>query len=405
MSALSMAWRNIWRNRRRTLISMSAIGIGLLLVIFYSGLIGGVLSDAKNQLDNGGMGHIEIFAKGFRPKRAVNATMPVASTFQLPEGSEVGSRVVSRGLASSARGNEAVEVSGVEWQNERLLSAHLRAIREGAPPAEDDANGVLVGDHLAHRLGLKIGSKLRLMVQRADGEMGADLFRVRGIFHSIAQQIGLRQVYVSQGAARALVGLEGPVVHQVVIQLADPNAAEGIAARLQTELGDGFEVRSWGELMPVMKRMEALSTTLLYAVAAFVYFLVGLGVLNTMLMSVLERTREFGVLMALGTNASRLVQLVLAESFLIATISVIFGVAVGGWLTWHFSHAGLHLMGAQSESVALGGMNLSSVFKTRFYAGDVAAAAALVYVMAMIVGLFPAVRIARMQPTEALRRT
>lgn len=404
---IRLGWRNIWRNRRRTLISMSAIGIGLLLVIFYSGMVGGMLGEAKYQLDGGGLGHVEIFAKGFRPRRDVAAAMPGTDqwrrTLRLPGGAEVGARVLGRGLATSARGNEPVEVFGVEWENETLLSAHLRDVRAGALPAADDPQGVLVGEQLAERLHLKVGSKLRLLVQRADSEMGADLFRVRGVFHSISPAIGKRQVYVSQAAARELLGLEG-ASHQVVIQLAEPDQADALAKEIQASLGEGFEVLSWGELLPVLRRMEALTNNVVFALAFFVYLLVGLGVLNTMLMSVLERTREFGVLMSLGTRASRVVKLVLAESFWIATLSVVLGAAAGGLLTWYFSTQGFRFMSG-SEAFQMEGATVSTLVKTRFHLPDIFKAATFVYLMALVVGLYPASRITRLQPAEALRRT
>lgn len=403
---LLLGWRNIWRNRRRTLISMSAIGVGLFLVIFYSGMVGGMLGNARNELDSGGLGHVEIFPKGYRPRREVGVTMPALSTFRdklaLPPGAEVGARVLARGLATSARGNEAVAVYGVDFAAERLLSAHLRAVKAGALPAADDARGVLIGEELATRLNVKVGSKLRLMVQRADTEMGADLFRVRGIFHSIAPAIGQRQVYVSQAAARELLGL-GEVAHQVVIQLPDAGQAEALAKALGAAVGPDFEAVSWAELLPILKKMEALTNNVVFVLALFVYLLVGLGVLNTMLMSVLERTREFGVLLSLGTRPSRILKLVLSESFWIATLSVVVGAALGAFATWYFSQAGFRAAGG--ESFQLEGATISTLVKTRFNPADIVKAASFVYLMALVVGLYPASRITRLQPAEALRRT
>ncbi|MDP1823408.1 MAG: ABC transporter permease [Archangium sp.] len=405
--ALALGWRNIWRNRRRTLISMSAIGFGLLLVIFYSGLVGGMMGDAKNQLDNGGMGHVEIFAKDFRTRRDVALAMPDVEqwrqTMKLPAGSEVGSRVLARGLATSARGNEPVQVFGVAWDDEKNLSAHLRQVKAGALPAADDEHGVLIGEQLADRLALKVGSKLRLMVQRTDAEMGADLFRVRGIFHSLAPVIGQRQVYVSQQSARTLLGMEHGA-HQLLIQLPDPTQAEVVASQLKSALSPDLEVLTWGELLPVLRRMEALMDNVVFFMAAFVYFLVGLGVLNTMLMSVLERTREFGVLMALGTRPSKIIKVVLAESFWIATVSVLVGAALGSWLSWHFGQDGLQVFKG-SDSFQLEGATISTLVKTRFIFSDVMKATSLVYFMALVVGIYPASRITRLQPAEALRRT
>lgn len=404
--ALSLGWRNIWRNRRRTLISMFAIGTGLLLVIFYSGLVGGMMGDAKNQLDNGGLGHVEIFATGYRASHDVGAAMPDVEawrkTLQLPPGSEVGTRVLARGLATSARGNEPVQVMGVSWDDEKRLSAHLREVKSGALPAADDAHGVLIGEQLAERLALKVGSKVRLMAQRADAEMGADLFRVRGVFHSLSPAIGQRQVYVSQAAARELLGMEKGA-HQLLVQLPDPTKAEEVAAALRPGLTQ-VEVLTWGDLLPILRRMEALMDNVVFFMAAFVYLLVGLGVLNTMLMSVLERTREFGVLMALGTRPRRIVAVVLAESFWISTIAVLVGAALGALLTWRFGIEGLHVVQG-SESMQLEGATISTLVKTRFNPLDVLKATSLVYFMALLVGIYPASRITKLQPAEALRRT
>ncbi|MFZ5446388.1 MAG: ABC transporter permease [Myxococcota bacterium] len=404
-SALVLGWRNIWRNRRRTILNMSAIGVGLVLVIVYSGAVGGMLGEARTSLDNGGMGHVEVFAKGYRPRRDVGASMTLAALPEgaLPPGAEAGARVLARGLATSARGTEPVQVFGVTWADEQRLDAHLRNVVSGALPEAGDARGVLIGDGLAKRLNLKVGSKLRLMVQRADGEMGADLFRVRGVFHSIAASIGQRQVYVSRAAAQELLGT-ADVVHQWVVQLEDPDQSDAVAGRLRASLGEGYEVLTWGELLPVLKRMEGMINNVVFALAFFVYLLVGLGVLNTMLMSVLERTREFGVLMALGTRGSKVMRVVLAESFWIATVSVILGGALGAFLTWRLSIDGIRLA-FSSESLQLEGATLATLLKTRFSVADVFKASSFVYLMALIVGLYPASRITRLLPAEALRHT
>src|SRR5262249_52475570 len=141
-----------------------------------------------------------------------------------------------------------------------------------------------------------------------------------------------------------------------------------------------------------------------FAMALFVYLLVGLGVLNTMLMSVLERTREFGVLLSLGTRASRVIGIVLAESFWIATLSVVVGAALGAYFNWHFSDRGL-VVNPAGESYQLAGATIATLVKTRFSVAEVFKAAAFVYVMALLVGLYPATRITRLMPAQALRQS
>ncbi|HVE87471.1 MAG TPA: hypothetical protein VND93_31655, partial [Myxococcales bacterium] len=136
---LRLAWRSIWRNRRRTLISMSAATFGLVLVIFYSSLMSAMVGDAKNQLDTTAMGHVEIFAAGYRQRpqasRAFRDPASVVRSLRLPPGSDAGYHVLARALASTAHGSEGVEVHGVDWANEVHLASYVTDLRAGAVPA------------------------------------------------------------------------------------------------------------------------------------------------------------------------------------------------------------------------------------------------------------------------------
>jgi putative ABC transport system permease protein len=401
---LTIAWRSIWRNRRRTLISMSAVGIGLVLVIFYVGLMAGLLGDAKEQLDNIGIGHVEITAAGWRAHRGAAESIAtpetVAAGLDLPPLSEVGWRVVARGLVSSARGSEGVELQGVNWEREAQLSQHVREVKSGKRPAPGDEAGILVGEKLAERLRVKVGSKVRVMAQRADGEIGAELYRVRGIFHSLAPTISQHRVLVSEASARKLLGL-GDAAHEIVIQLDRAADADLVAARLRAALGSSYEVLSYGDLLPLLRNIERFSDLVVWIAAIFIYGLVGLGILNTMLMSVLERTREFGVLRAIGTRPGRVVAQVLGEAFWIATISGAMGFAAGMALTWYGSRHALMTIGG-GEAIEYAGTVLQSGVKTRSSFGAALPAAGLVYAMALAAALYPAWKVAKLPPAEAL---
>jgi ABC-type lipoprotein release transport system permease subunit len=409
LPVLKLAWRDLWRNRRRTLISIGAAAFGLTMVILYTSLIEATIGDAKNQMDVAGLGHVEIYATGYRQKpqaaKAFRDPAAVIAGLSLPPGSDVSYRVLARALASSAHGSEGVEVHGVDWAAESHVAAYVDDLRAGALPAAGDPQGILVGEKLAQRLKLGVGSKLRLMASRADGEVGVNLFRVRGVFHSVSPAISQGRVLVSAAAAQELLGVEG-AGHQIVIQLDQPAGADALAARLGTALGPGFESLSYGQLLPALKTMESLTGNMLFVAALFVYFLVGLGILNTALMSVLERTREFGVMMAVGTRPRRLVGLVLAESFWIATLGAAVGLALGLWLTWYGTgHAVLDMRRSVGEGMDLGGMTIRSVLHTRFSIPEGLKAATFVYLMALLVGLYPAWRVSRMRPADALRKT
>ena len=164
LALLTLAWRNIWRNRRRTLISMSAISLGLALVLFFGGITGRFIEEAKDQLDNTGLGHVEITAAGWRTHRSAKLVLKnpdeMRAKLALPPGAEVGARLLARGLLSAAHGNDAVEVHGVDWPDEAKLADYLRALPKGAVPANDDEKGILIGDRLAAKMHLAVGNEV-----------------------------------------------------------------------------------------------------------------------------------------------------------------------------------------------------------------------------------------------------
>ncbi|MBI1949278.1 MAG: ABC transporter permease [Deltaproteobacteria bacterium] len=407
IGTLTIAWRNLWRTRRRTVISMSAIGLGLALVVIYGGLVSRLMGDAKEQLDTTGLGHFEVTAAGWRQHRSGKLTIADLDAklqdLPVPASAEVSVRVLSRGLLAGARGNEAVEVHGVDWQRERAVALYLREIRQGAVPADDDAHGILVGEQLAERLKLQVGHKLRLTVQRADGEMGAALFRVRGVFHTLSPGIGQRRVLISRAAAAELLGVGGSA-HQIVVQIDRAADASRWAGEARAKLGPTVEVLTYADIYPIFEAMESLVNGAILVGSIFVYFLVGLGILNTMLMSVLERTREFGVMQALGTRPGGVLRMVLAESFWIATLSVALGLGIGLSFTWLGSRSALLDFSEQmGEGIEFGGTVMRAAFLTEFSVRAALLPALYVYLMALLVALYPAWRVSRMRPVDALR--
>ena len=204
---------------------------------------------------------------------------------------------------------------------------------------------------------------------------------------------------VSRVAAEELFGAKG--AHQIVVQLERPADADALAARWQQQLGPRFEVLTYAQIVPIFKTLEDFVDSVILVASLFIYLLVGLGILNTMLMSVLERKREFGVLRAIGTRPGRVVGQVLGESFWIATMSAALGLAIGGTLAWYGSHHAFMKI-ASGEAIEYGGTVLRSGVKTKLVLGDALVATALVYAMALVTALYPAWRVARLAPAEAL---
>lgn len=406
---LTIAWRSIWRSRRRTLINMSAVAFGLAFLLLGIGIMESFMNEAQNDLGNTGMGHVEIYAGDYRLRRDVREVIadPDAMVARLeaeaPEGSRCGWRVVVQGLASSAWGSRAVRVHGVDPAVEARLSRFMTSITDGEPLRAGDARGIVIGDGLAEKLRLEAGKKMLVMAQRVDGEVGAELFRVRGIFHSISPAVNDMQAFVVAGAARELLGI-GEAAHQVIAQLPQAAASGPVAAAMQTGLGDGYEVLSFSELFPTLEVLQMYMDRIMLIVIFGIYLLVGLGVLNTMLMSVMERTREFGVMMAVGTRRGRLMALVLAEAFWTATIAVVVGLAVGVAASWAIGEYGLLDWRDQiGDGMDFAGSTISSVMRPELTVVKAIQASIIVWVLTLLVGLYPAWRVSRLLPADALR--
>lgn len=408
MRAPRLAWRSLWRHGRRTVFSMLAVGLGLFLAIVYVGISDGMLHDASQRVDRTGLGHVQLHAVGFReendPAKTLAHPAALVARLTLPEGTKVSARVLSAGLLASAWGSRPVEVLGVDPAAEAGVSEAIRDVATGEPLSADDARGILVGKKLAERLKLKVGTKVRVTAQRPDGELGAALFRVRGIFGGTAPSMSGGLAYITTAAARELLGLDDSV-HEVVLFLPDGKQADAVARALRPQAGAQVEVLSLGEFLPLWRDLSQLMDVFIFAIILVVYLLVGLGILNVMLMSVLERTREFGVLMAIGTRPRHVVEQVLFEGVWIATVAVAVGLALGlGVNAYGEAYGLIDYTEGFGEVYETGGMAMSMEVRSVFSVWRGLETSALVWVLTVLVGVYPAWRVSKLQPAEALRK-
>jgi len=406
---LRLSFRNLWRHRRRTLVNLSAAGLGLALVIVYVGVVDAMIADAESAVDRMATGHVQISAAGYRLERDVAVTLPepagLMAGLKLPEGARASSRVVAPALLSSAWSSRGVELLGVDPRVEGGVSEPFRDLRKGAALAPDDERGILVGSKLAEKLRADVGAKVKVTVQRPDGESGASLVRVRGILGGGGTSAASGMAYVPLPAARALLGL-GDAAHLVVVMLPDgrQGAPDRAAQALRSQLGPRFEVAPLSEMVPVLEQLTGLMDVFVLIILLVVYTLVGLGVLNTMLMSILERTRELGVMMALGTRPGRIVLLVLAEGAWIATLGALGGLGLGLLLTWLGQGGLVDYRKEFGEVYEWSGMAMSMLLKTQVSLPRALAAAGIVWVLTFASCLYPAWRVTRLRPAEALRK-
>jgi ABC-type lipoprotein release transport system permease subunit len=413
---IQFAWRNLWRNRRRTFITMAAIAFGYVMLLFVACLMAGL---RWQMIENGTslvMSQIQVHAPGYYPSRSIQKTLggrhgtdvnvmltAIAADHRVYAAAP---RVYGYGLLSAAHRSAGVELMGIVPDEEPKITVLNSQIVKGEYLTARLPKGVVLGDSLASTIGIELGSEIVLLTQAADGTMGNDVYTVVGIFHTGLDAVDRGLVLMSVAALQDLLHLAPARIHEVGIKLKDITTATAVAATLQTQLSKTFPVRAraWPELAPELAGYVQFNRGVTF-VLFFIFFLMAvIGVMNTMLMAVFERTRELGMLMALGMRPIQIVGLILAEAAGLAVASLIVGAALGVPVLWYLQVHGLDLGGATGEVVSLAGVVVGHLWYGRQDFPAYVEAALGLAVTAMVSALYPAWRAAHFRPTEAMRK-
>jgi len=400
-----LAWRNIWRNSRRTTVILLAVVIGAWNMIFAGALMRGVeVGMIKNNIATL-TGNIQIHHKGYRNDPVIDNCITDPDTVEaalakiLPPEARWTSRVRVSAVASNARHSNGVTLVGIDPSQEAETSFIGQAVTRGRYLAPDDIYGIVVGKALLDQFDTKIGHKLVLMSPASDGNIASRAFRIIGIFRAEMKSTEKRFVFVTKPAAQQMLQLRNRVSE---FSIAMPNRLDNrpLAAALQSKLpADRYEVSTWRDLLPVLNAYLKLSDGFIYIWYIVIFIAMGFGIVNTTLMAVFERMREFGLLKALGMKPSWIIRGVLTEAFLILLIGMFIGNILGFLSVLALSGSGIDLS-ALSAGTEFAGM--SRILYPVIYAKDVVIANLVVFILGLLVSLYPAVKAARFTPVEAL---
>lgn len=412
---LMLAWRNIWRHRRRTLITLSSIAIGFALSVLIIGWSdGGHNSMIRNAIKLG-EGHLTVQPRGYieapaNHKYLANGRELLAKLDDLHVAGSIEPRIALQVLASSASNSAGAGLDGLSPRGDRLAAMLKPRLRDGHWIEPGDSRGIVIGDGMARKLKVRVGSKVVLMAGRHGGDSQAQLGRVRGIFDSKVDELDDYLVVSDIRFARRFLEGEGadaetePVTRFAVF-LDDPDSVTYWKARLKPVVeNDRVVVLDWQEMMPQLVQFIVVDNAGSYIFTALIFIMVVFGILNTVLMSVLERTREFGLLRALGLGRYHLLLLVFCESLLLSLLAVAIGWIVGGgthlWFATHGIDIGA-LMGG--GGTAMMGTFMDPVIYSELSWDRVHQLTLLIFVATLGSGIYPALKAARVTPVQALR--
>jgi ABC-type lipoprotein release transport system permease subunit len=404
-----IAWRNVWRNKRRSAITLAASSFGLAVLIFVFALGDGIHAQLIDNATRTSLGHLQVLDAAYRddpsPEHSIKDVAEVkAALAARPEISRALPRVEASGLASSAESSVGVMIVGVDPKAEKEATRVAHAVVDGK--YLEDGGGpaapILIGAKLAKRLKVRVGDKIVLMAQSTDGSLANALFRVQGVFKTGAEALDLGAVFVPLPRVQDFLGL-GTRVTSFVVYMKDAAGVDATAAALRETLPKSrYEVVTWKQLDPSLVQAIQLDDASIYILLLIVFFIVALGIVNTLLMSVFERAHEFGVLLALGLEPARVVAMVSLESLALGLMSLVGGTVLGLAASYYVQAYGIDLT-RWTQGISMASAFMEPVLYARVGWPSTVKSCALVLLITVLAGLYPAVKASRLSPVDSLR--
>ncbi len=406
----SMAWRNLWRRKRRTLITAISIGFGVMLAVTFTGSGDYWYTNMINAGATMGLGHITIEPHGYNQtpsldKRLLNAGEVRKYVLTMRGVSNAIVRIMGQALFASASktiGGMFLAVDpSQESPDQNLL---LRSLIQGQLFPGADGRGIVVGSKMAEKLNLRIGKKLVYTTTDVSGEIVSEIARVTGIFKTGVGEVDGALVLLPINSVRAILHYDDQDATLVAVTVNDQRYAERIRDKIAAAVRNPLrEVLTWKQTQTELAGIITMDKSGNYISQVLIGLLIAAGILNTLLMSVLERTREFGVMMAVGMSPATLFKLVLVESFWLALIGLTVGVIITAPWYAYLHYVGLDFSGAIGKDYSAGGVLVDPIFRIRLYKESIIAILTGVFSLTLLSGIYPAWRAGRTPPVESLK--
>ncbi len=404
---VKIAARNVLRNKRRSAITFVAIGLGLVLVLFFYGFIQGVDKQFTENFIKAQTGHIQLHAKGYQEKArllpldiAIADPEAVAKKLrELPHVRTVTPRLRFPVIVSSGRESLGILGLGIDPQAERD-GVIATSIPKGQGEYFSDKSGyALIGADLAKDLKVTVGDLLTLMATTVKGALNSIDVEIRGLFKTGYSQYDASILVLALPDAQRLLRMSGKAT-EISLMLDNVDQTEAVAQAIRQKFSDnGFEVQTWQELGAAIFELLAARRQLMTVISFVVILIAALGIANTMLMSVFERTREIGTLMALGVTPGEIRLLFLCESALLGAAGGVMGTAIGGALLKYFATVGVTF----TQTSQFLNLPVGTTFYAEFSWGMVILFFVLAQVVAILAALYPAYLASKQEPVQALR--
>lgn len=405
-----IAWRNLLRNKRRTLITSFSVAFGVLLSVTFTASGDYSYTNMINSSATLGFGHLAVEPPGFNDtptlaKRLSGADKIRKIALQLPEVEDGYVRIMGQAMFASGAKSVGGQVIGVDpaVENSRH-NVFIKSIVEGELFKEASSQGALIGTKMAEKLNLRPGKKVIYTLTDRTGELVSGICRVSGIFDTGVDEVDSAVVVLPIDALRKVLGYDSGDASLVSLFIKDQRKAEEVRDRLKTVIDNsGREILTWRETQAEIAGLIAIDRAGNYLMQGLVGLLIAAGILNTLMMSVMERTREFGIMMAVGMAPSQVVVMVVAESFLIAVFGLLMGVMLTTPWYLYMVRVGIDFSSQIGVDYSTSGVLVDPVLKFRLFRESAIAIGVGVFSLTMLAGIFPAIKAGRVPPVDSIR--
>ncbi|MGB8213040.1 MAG: ABC transporter permease [Anaerolineales bacterium] len=396
-----MAFRDLGRNRRRTIFSALAISVGLGILILMAAVVNGEYGSAIDSAIRLQTGHIQVRAASYDESKnslkwedlVANPDEIAAQIGALPQVKAATPRLFASGFLSAGNESAGVQVYGID-PNSVVNAPYQQGVISGSWLTADDTGGVLIGKPTADKLHLKAGDTVSLSVNTANGTVDEQTFAVRGIYSTGTYGFDSITVFLPLAKAQALTQAQNHA-STIVVLLNNSADTDQVAAALK---GTNLKVLTWKDLNLLIVDFETTAQSYIAILYLIILAITASVIINTLIMSVYERTREIGILSAIGMRGGQIMNMFLTESALLAMGGVVVGIALGILFVTLFNINGFYI-----GKMGLTGMLVTDTIYARLTSDNVISLSIVTFIVTILSGLYPAIMASRMQPVEALR--
>ena len=401
----SIAWRNVWRNKVRSLIVIFAVTIGIFAGVWSAAFFQGMMDQRIDKVIKTELSNIQVHNPDFRKTSEFSNFIPNAKQLSsqikaLDNVEGVSSRILVQSMVSSAETASGVFILGIDPEKEKTVTNMYEKIIDGAYFDGIKKNPVVIGKKLAEKLNVKVRSKIVLTAQDLDNNIVSGAFRVAGIYSTNNNMYDESRIFVRFSDLQALTAFPQNAGHEIAVRLIDNERLTESQKEISQLCGPTLEVLNWKELSPEMSYLTETMGMYMYIFIFIILLALLFGIINTMLMVVMERTKEIGMLMAIGMQRRRIFSMIVLESIMLSLVGGVFGIIVGAIVSKVGEHTPIDLSMWSAGYEQLG---YDAFVYTKLNPTLIINVAILVIITGVIAALYPAYKALRNDPADALR--